>query len=300
MAAISTSARAGGNGYPHLISDDDYNQVVAFTRTPCFLARRDRVSEYFRADPTQEIALRMLKVGGAVTASSVVTFAAIGACAGGPKGALIGAGIGLGTGIIFTIVYSSKDLRQNYQDWKAGVEDKCVVDKIREIHHEHFDNFVCPLSHEIMKDPVQTLCGHTFERIAIEKWIDMKIAEAEANTDPSKKIEPHCPTCRTFLTKDELNIDLALLGQAKKAYGEYAAKESENPAHSAEIKKGFEALHTDLEIQTTEILKQASVSLALQLSRGEITAEAFSRKMREVTSMFTDSSDSGKTTSSRM
>lgn len=32
-------------------------------------------------------------------------------------------------------------------------------------------SFVCPLSYRVMEEPVQDLCGHTFERRAIEAWI---------------------------------------------------------------------------------------------------------------------------------
>ena len=31
-------------------------------------------------------------------------------------------------------------------------------------------DFLCPISHELMVDPVSPLCGHTFERKAIEQW----------------------------------------------------------------------------------------------------------------------------------
>jgi hypothetical protein len=33
------------------------------------------------------------------------------------------------------------------------------------------DSFVCPLSREVMDDPVQTVDGHTYERVWIEKWL---------------------------------------------------------------------------------------------------------------------------------
>ncbi len=31
--------------------------------------------------------------------------------------------------------------------------------------------FLCPITHEIMKDPASTIDGHTYERAAIESWL---------------------------------------------------------------------------------------------------------------------------------
>lgn len=31
-------------------------------------------------------------------------------------------------------------------------------------------SFVCPITYDIMRDPVQCACGHNFERTAIERW----------------------------------------------------------------------------------------------------------------------------------
>lgn len=37
---------------------------------------------------------------------------------------------------------------------------------------EKHDSFVCPLTLELMKDPVSTVDGHTYERKAIEEWLE--------------------------------------------------------------------------------------------------------------------------------
>jgi len=56
-------------------------------------------------------------------------------------------------------------------------------------------NFVCPISHEIMQDPVMTPAGHTFERANIVEWLRMKRT---------------CPVTRATLTIDKLAPNLAL------------------------------------------------------------------------------------------
>ncbi len=40
------------------------------------------------------------------------------------------------------------------------------------------DEFICPISQQIMLDPVNTCDGHIFERIFIEKWLKTR------NTSP--------------------------------------------------------------------------------------------------------------------
>lgn len=36
------------------------------------------------------------------------------------------------------------------------------------------DEFLCPITHEIFKDPVVACDGHTYERSSIEKWLKTK------------------------------------------------------------------------------------------------------------------------------
>lgn len=263
----------------YVINKEEYDRLVAFTRTPGFSARRDRVSEFFRADKTNEAALRVLKVGGTTTLALTAGGAVIGGCCAGPKGALIGGGAGFGAGIIFTIVYGSVELRQNYKDWIRTVEDKGIIDRFKTLHKNYADleDFICPLSQEIMQDPVQPPCGHVFERKLIESWHDSEV---------QKKHSPTCPNCRANFSKKELSSDVTLLGKVKRAYADVARREIENPIYEPEIRQAFQALANDLDVQTKEVLKQVSTELTLQLTREEISPEAFSRKMREVTDLY--------------
>uniref|UniRef100_A0A7S1KT44 U-box domain-containing protein n=1 Tax=Percolomonas cosmopolitus TaxID=63605 RepID=A0A7S1KT44_9EUKA len=43
------------------------------------------------------------------------------------------------------------------------------------------DDFICPLTHEIMTDPVITTAGYSYERSAIEKWLE------RSDCDPSSR-----------------------------------------------------------------------------------------------------------------
>ena len=56
-------------------------------------------------------------------------------------------------------------------------------------------NFICSITHEIMIDPVISSDGHTYERSAIEKWLN--------NNDQS-------PITRQIITRDSLVPNIAL------------------------------------------------------------------------------------------
>ena len=46
------------------------------------------------------------------------------------------------------------------------------------LQSEEFAEFICPITMELMRDPVSTLDGQTYERAAIEAWL------AEHDTSP--------------------------------------------------------------------------------------------------------------------
>lgn len=54
----------------------------------------------------------------------------------------------------------------------------------------HPPSFVCPLSYRVMEEPLSDLCGHNFERQAIEAWI------ARGNTC--------CPISRKTMSSNDL------------------------------------------------------------------------------------------------
>ena len=48
------------------------------------------------------------------------------------------------------------------------------------------DEFLCPISQVIMKNPVSLQCGHTFDQESLDNWL---------------KINKVCPTCRQNITE---------------------------------------------------------------------------------------------------
>lgn len=53
--------------------------------------------------------------------------------------------------------------------------------------------FICPLTYEIMKDPVLTVTGHTYEREAIERWFatSSPARDPSTNEEISKNLVPN-------------------------------------------------------------------------------------------------------------
>lgn len=275
-----TSAAKGSVG-SYAIPENDFNELLAFTRTDTYQARRDRTSEYFRADKTSEVALKLLATGGGITLGCTLTGGAIGGFTAGPKGFLIGAGVGFGAGLVATAIVSGVVFHQDYEDWKSSVESKTVLDNFVQIHEDlpAFRGLMCSISRDIIKDPVQTVCGHTFERVSIEDYHDRNV-----NTPGG----PKCPDCRKVFTKTQLTTDITYVGKVKKTYANVLKNEMQNPLFTPSIVKGFESVYKGLDFQAGEVLKQVSTDLTLQLNNGHLTPQAFSRKMREVTEIFGD------------
>lgn len=69
---------------------------------------------------------------------------------------------------------SPEDIREDYRAMR------CSVNIGEEL--PAFDTFRCPLSTEVMRDPVSVVTGHTYERARIEEWF-----ASGKNTDPVTK-----------------------------------------------------------------------------------------------------------------
>ena len=59
-----------------------------------------------------------------------------------------------------------------------------IFTKIYAMDMPQSQDFICPISMEIMEDPISASCGHIFDRKSIEAWLN------EQNT---------CPICRKII-----------------------------------------------------------------------------------------------------
>jgi hypothetical protein len=69
------------------------------------------------------------------------------------------------------------------------------INKLKEKNKKYYDNFICPITLAVMKDPVICSDAHTYERSAIEKWL---------NTNN------HSPITRKIITNNILIPNIAL------------------------------------------------------------------------------------------
>ena len=66
--------------------------------------------------------------------------------------------------------------------------------------------FLCPITHEVMKDPVVCALGHVYEREAIEYWLASHDTSPMTNEIlPSKVLKPH-DFLRDSIEKWELTL----------------------------------------------------------------------------------------------
>ena len=263
----------------YAISDQDFKDLTAFTRADTFAARRGRVSEFFRAPKTQEVAIEVLKHGGMATAGCVVVGGGIGYGVSGPQGMLIGGAIGLGVGVVGTSIYGSYMLHREYKDWKGSEEGKKFVAKFREVVNDNpaLQPLFCPINHDVIQDPVKTKCGHTFERLLIEDHFDRK---TKNSTDTL------CPCCNMPFEKAELIEDKLYAAKYKKIVSQTIQKEKNNPLFCPSIVNGFKALEASLKTQSEAILKSETADLTLAFQTDKITFEVFTKKIEEMKNLY--------------
>eukprot|EP00123_Amoebidium_parasiticum_P013228 comp21839_c0_seq1/m.31177 comp21839_c0_seq1/g.31177 ORF comp21839_c0_seq1/g.31177 comp21839_c0_seq1/m.31177 type:complete len:148 (-) comp21839_c0_seq1:672-1115(-) len=100
-------------------------------------------------------------------------------------GAAVGIGVALGAvltlGISALVDYFNTP--QELQTYSTGPPQARPVDKETKLVSDYEDevpiaSFYCPITHELMVDPVQTPYGHCYERSAIVRHVEMR------GTDP--------------------------------------------------------------------------------------------------------------------
>lgn len=79
--------------------------------------------------------------------------------------------------------------------------DEALIDMI-------YEALVDPISQELIKDPVLSPYGHTFEKEVIEKWLTVKQREHRGAMGFSPHMPTTCPLTRKPLTVDQLHPDV--------------------------------------------------------------------------------------------
>ena len=126
---------------------------------------------------------------------------------------IFAAGAAVGGLIAGGIVGMTKILKKKNADAAGGepvpaAVSTMEVETIKEGDLE-IESFLCPITQELMKDPVRTPYGHAFERENIELWITK---------------HANCPITRQPLRKEDLMPDYTV----KSAITEYQQKVLKN------------------------------------------------------------------------
>ncbi|KAL5700550.1 hypothetical protein ACHQM5_025977 [Ranunculus cassubicifolius] len=99
------------------------------------------------------------------------------------------------------------------------------------------DSFTCPLSNEVMTDPVAIVCGHSFERKAIQ----VHFGQGEIT----------CPVCKEQLFSLDLTPNISLKGSIEEWNREMKFQNAVSEINSSEnevVSKSLEELQTLMEI----------------------------------------------------
>lgn len=130
-------------------------------------------------------------------------------------------------------------LEKTFDSWSAEpfVAGRCSdADSEEDAHIPPFKNFLCPLTKEVMKDPVALESFQTYERTAITYWFDRCLEDGRDPTCPitgqvlkTLKLKPNIGLAGAIEEWVNRNIELQL-----KLALQYLAEEGTHPAECIE------------------------------------------------------------------
>jgi hypothetical protein len=127
-----------------------------------------------------------------------------GALYGGLFGALAGIAIGVAGKLIYDEVSKDPKAEENQRakEFNMNKRSKIEIEERAETNHENiedpeYETFFCPICLEVMRDPVITPQGISFERKAIIKWL---------------RKNDKCPITKASLKEHDLITNYALKG----------------------------------------------------------------------------------------
>ena len=122
------------------------------------------------------------------------------------------------------------------------------------------EEYLCPITHAIMKQPVSLACGHTFEKNALEHWLSQKNM---------------CPTCRKEVIGEmSINWSLKSLIDKSQNTGENRVRSAKKIMDVVEptvdAKKFLDDLQSDLsKINAAYFEKDSKINLRLDVPKCE-------------------------------
>lgn len=89
-----------------------------------------------------------------------------------------------------------------------NTESSSKPPEVCSVAHEYPEpeDYLCPITHELMKDPVQASDGHTYERSAIEKWLEIRTTSPKNGTILQPILTPNHLVRRLILEWEENKV----------------------------------------------------------------------------------------------
>lgn len=181
---------------------------------------------------------------------------------GGPKGAAVGMGSGAGVGLLAGTAYAGYKTRRAYRNWLRQYRSDEVLPELLQLLHDQpeLEEYKCTLTHNLMHYPFIDPWGHSYEKVAIERWV------REHGTSPLAK-QP--------MKVSELRPNYGLMGRQAKAYRALLEQET-NKLHLTSIQKeGVAALLSDLDTQIIHCFHAENHLLLELLRKGKISRRTY-------------------------
>ncbi|NGX62283.1 MAG: hypothetical protein K940chlam9_01780 [Chlamydiae bacterium] len=234
--------------------------------------KRKRFLTYLNEIPPSKIfqtaavpPLLSVTVGG--TVGGIVGFV------GGPKGAVVGAGSGAGVGLIAGTSYATYLTRKNYRQWLKHYRSDQVLTEFHEaiMQMPELNEFICPLTKELIHFPMVDPFGHNYEKTAILSWIK------EHNCSPISK-KP--------LNYSDLRPNFMLMGRQAKCYHQVLEKEMEGGNLTETQQEGIQALLKDLSKQMSNCFDAENKYLHSLVVKGEISLRTYVSQLSMMAEIF--------------
>lgn len=169
-----------------------------------FSHRANRCLTYISDTPAKELfKMAFLPTGLGMTLGG--TLGGLIGLIGGPKGAAVGAGSGAGVGFCAGTTYASYRTRKEYRKWLRQYRADEILTEFDALFraHPNLNEFLCPLTGQLMHYPFIDPWGFSYEKEAIMSWI---------------KKNHSSPKTELPLTTDDLRPNYMLMGQLARTY----------------------------------------------------------------------------------
>jgi len=192
-----------------------------------------------------------------------------GAIIGGPPLGIAGGGAGL----LLGHYYSCSKNYEEYSKWLKLYNETEVIKEFKSLNEDKqiLENFICPISFELIVNPVKCPSG---------RYYDKKSLQQVADTNPEGII--NCPFRNGTFTMAQVRDAPEFFSELKAKITSELVKEL-NTDLSPKVKEGLQALVADLQKQIIDYVSRESDIFVDQLRKRQITLQEYTKKMNDLT-----------------